>query len=233
MACVNVLLPALITTEEQKKMTESCKRSIFSLNHCIKLKEDHNKYETKVAGVWNAFLDEWRGKDYEFLLITANDTILDPNLIDFGIETLNEHPKAGVCTFHVTRDLEEFKKGFGQSGRSGRLTKNYANMDPANFMIRKGVIEKVGRVDEQFPCEFVERDFWRRCEEMGFKWIEPEEVLNYHPPYAGTIGNDVDRLQVALRKYVSKHGGDAGAETFDFPYNDSRLDWTFTGEYTF
>lgn len=231
MSCIQVLLPALITSKEQDKMTETCRLSIVSFDHCVKLEEDNKRYESKVAGVWNAFLDKWRGQEYDYLMITANDTILDPLAIDYGVKTLEEHPEAGVCTLHVTRDLDEFKKNYGQYKRSGGLTQDYRNMDPANFIIRKGVIEKVGRIDDEFPCEFVERDFWRRCNKMGFEWIEPIEILNYHPPYAGTIGNDTARLQRALRKYISKHGGDAGQETYDFPYNDPSLDWTFTGKY--
>lgn len=225
--CIQVLLPALVTNEEQQKMTDECRKSIISLEHCLKIYEDNKKYDAKVAGVWNNFLDQWRGKDYDFLLVSANDTIFDPCMIDFGVATLEEHPEAGVCTFHVTRDMDEFKKGFGQQTRSGRLTQNYSNMDPANFLIRKGVIEAVGRIDENFPCEFVERDFWYRCNLAGYKWIEPEEVLNYHPPYAGTIGNDQARLQRALRKYLLKWGGDAGQERFAHPYNDLRLDFTY------
>lgn len=231
MASIKILLPALITTKEQQKMTDDCKKSIFSLDHCIKVYEDNEKYEAKVAGVWNAFLDKWRGKEYDYLMILANDTQLDPMAIDYGVKTLEEHPEAGVCTLHVTRDLEEFKKGFGKQLRSGELTKRYENMDPANFIIRKGVIETVGRIDETFKMEFVERDYWRRCEKMGFKWIEPIETLNYHPPFAGTIGNDPERLVKAFNKYIRKHGGDAGKEKFDFPYNDISLNWTYSEYY--
>ncbi len=229
--CVQILLPALITNEEQKQMTELCKKSIISFDHCVKLTIDADKYSTQVAGVWNNFLDKWRGKDYDYLMITANDTQLDPMAIDYAIRALKDNPNAGVCTLHVTRDLEEFKKGFGQQIYSGELTESYSQMDPANFVIKKGVIEKVGRIDEEFPCEFVERDFWRRCNLAGFDWIEPREVLNYHPPVAGTIGNDGARLQKALRKYVQKWGGDAGQERYQYPYNDMNKDFTFTGKY--
>lgn len=229
--CIKALLPALIETEEQRKMTEECRKSIISFDYCLKVEEDNERYATKVAGVWNNFFKKWVNGDYDYLLMLANDTILDPMMIDYGVQTLLEHPDAGVCTFHVTRDLEAFKLGFGQQKRSGKLTQDYSNMDPANFLIRKGVLEKVGLIDENFPCEFVERDLWRRCELAGFKWIEPIEVLNYHPPFAGTIGNDDIRLQKALVKYVAKWGGDAGQERFLHPYNDYGLDYKFTDKY--
>lgn len=228
MKCIQVLLPALIETPEQAKMTEDCKKSIISLEHCVKVDLDTKKYDAKVAGVWNNFLDKWRGKDYDYLMITANDTILDPLAIDYGVRCLEEHPEAGVITFHVERDLDKFKKGFGKKQYTGELTPSYSQMDPANFIIRKGVIEKVGRINQRYECEFVERDYWKRCELAGFKWIELKEVLNYHPPFAGTIGNDEKRLQKALRKYVLEWGGDAGQERFDHPFNDLNLDFTYS-----
>lgn len=229
--CVQVLFPALIHTKELAKMADGCRKSIISFEHCIQITEDNNKYPRKVAQAWNTLLDLWRGKEYDYLMIMASDTILDPMAIDYMVRCMEENPSAGVVTCHVTRDLEEFRKGFGQQAYSSKLTADYHSMDPANFLIRKGVIEKVGRIDEMFPGPFVERDFWRRCTQMGFDWIEPEEVLNYHPPFAGTIGNDQAELQSALRRYLLKHGGDAGQERFEYPYNDMRLDWTFTGVY--
>lgn len=225
--CIQILLPALIETKEQEEMTELCKKSIFSTKYCLKVDLDTRKYDRKVAGVWNSFLDKWRGEDYDYLMIMANDTQLDPMAIDYSIETLEGHPEAGVCTLHVTRDLEAFKKGFGQYKRSGDLTSSYHSMDPANFIIRKGVIEEVGRIDETFPCEFVERDYWYRCNLSGHEWIEPKEVLNYHPSIAGTIGNDQQRLQRALRKYLLKWGGDAGREKWSHPYNNLNYDFTY------
>jgi len=226
-----VLLPALIETKEQEEMTRISHKSIISLNHCVKVDVDSKRYESRVAGVWNVFLDKWRGKKYDFLMIMANDVQLDFNAIDIMINTLNDNPNAGVSTLHVTRDLEQFKKNYGLQSYSGTLTSNYNQMDPACFMIKKGVIETVGRIDEQFPCEFVERDFWHRCILAGFKWIEPSQTLCYHPPYSATIGNDNERLKKALKRYKYKWGGDAGQERFLFPYNDMSLDFTFAQKY--
>ncbi len=226
--CVKILLPALITNDEQKAMTDACRKSLISFNHCVQIIEDNNKYKYAVAEVWETFFNNFRGKDYDYLMITANDTEMDCNAIDYAVKCLDEHPEAGVITFHVTRDLNEFKKGYGQSSYTGELTPNYSDMDPACFIIKKGVIEKVGKVDFQFPCEFVERDYWRRCKLVGFDWIELKDVLCYHPPYAGTIGNDGPRLQKALRKYIQKWGGDAGKEVYLRPYNDLSLPISYT-----
>ena len=222
---IKILLPALIETKEQEIMTEECRKSLVSFEHCTKLTIDTNKYPTKVAGVWNVFLDQWRGKEFDYLLITANDTIADPLAIDYMVRCAEENPNAAIITGKVTRSKDDFKKYFGQYKYTSRLTKGF--IDPACFLIRKGVIERIGRIDEEFPCEFVERDYINRCKLAGYDVIQPDIHLWYHPPYAGTIGNDQDRLQLALRKYLQKWGGDATIEKFGHPYNDVSLDFTY------
>jgi len=218
------LLPALITNKEQQEMTDKCRKSLVSFENCLELEEDNKPYKTKVAGVWNAFLDKWRGKEYDYLLITANDTQADPMAIDWMVKCAENNPNAGMITGKVTRDIEEFKKNFGQREWTDELTRGL--LDPACFLLRKGVIEKVGRLDEYFPCEFIERDLIYRLKLAGYDVIQPDIVLWYHPPYSGTIGNDQQRLMKALRKYRIKWGGDANRESYRFPFNDMSLSYT-------
>lgn len=225
MKCIKILLPALIQTDEQALMTERCKKSLISLDHCVKVQLDTKKYDSAVAGVWNNFLDQWRGKDYDYLMITANDTEADANAIDFMARAMEENPNAGMITGKVTRDIDDFKKRYGQSEYTGELDEGL--LDPACFILRKGVIEKVGRIDEYFPCEFVERDYIYRMKLAGYEIIQLKEVLWYHPPYAGTIGNDHERLQRALQRYVNKWGGDANQEIYRNPFQDLSLDFTY------
>ncbi len=226
MICVQVLLPALLDTKKQGKMTEDCKKSLISVDNCIKVTLDTKKYKTAVAGVWNHFLDTWRGKSYNYLMIVANDTQADVHAIDYMVKAMEENPDAGMITGKVTRDMKEFKKGYGQSKYEGRLDQGL--LDPACFVLRKGVIETVGRIDEYFPREFVERDYIYRMKLAEYDIIQLENILWYHPPYAGTIGNDHERLQIALRKYQNKWGGDANYETFTHPFQDLSLNFTYT-----
>lgn len=217
---IKALLPALITNKEQEKMTDLCRKSLVSFDHCLKIEEDQKPYKAKVAGVWNNFLDKWRGKDYDYLLITANDTQADPKAIDWMVKCA-ENTGAGMVTGKVTRDLKEFKKGFGQQEWTEDLTMGL--IDPACFLLKRGVIEKVGRIDEYFPAEFVERDYIYRMKLAGYDVVQPDMVLWYHPPHSGTIGNPPERLQKALRRYVSKWGGDANREQYRHPFNDFNL----------
>lgn len=225
---IRVLLPALIETPEQKEMTKRCKKSLISLNSdiCIKIQEDNKKYDTAVAGVWNAFLDEWRGKDYDYLLITANDTEADAQGIDHMVAFAEKYKGVGMITGKVERDYELFKQEYGKYRWDGESWTLNQPIDPACFLLRKGIIEKVGRIDEFFPREFVERDYIKRIKMAGYEVGQPNVVTWFHPSHAGTIGNDGQRLQRALRRYMYKWGGDADRETFIAPLNDLRLDFT-------
>lgn len=223
---IKALLPYLNITDEQKEMTERARKSLMSFEHCLRVYEDGNKYTNAVAQVWNVFFDRWRGQEYDYLLVTANDVEHDPLMVDFMIRCMDENSSSGIVSCKVTRDIEVFKKGFGQQEYTKSLT-SHEKKDPATFLLRKGVIEKVGRVDETFPCEFVERDYLYRCRLAGYDWIQPDVVLSYHPPFAGTIGNDISRLNKSLIRYKLKWGGDADNEVFTNPYNDLSLDYTY------
>ena len=225
---IKALLPALIENDRQEEMTEKSFRSLISFDNCLKVTIDKKRYDKSVAGVWNAFFDKHRGCEYDYLLITANDVEHDPNMVDFLVKYAERHKDLGVVSCMVTRDLEEFKHGFGQQVFIDRETK--ALKDPATFLIRKGVIEEVGRIDEYFPFEFVERDFLYRCKLAGFGWGQPDLILSYHPDHSGTIGNDINRLNASLKRYVSKWGGDADAEIYKHPFNNLNLNYKYCVE---
>ena len=227
MECVRVLLPALIETPAQTEMTDKCRRSLDAqiTDLCVKIEEDNKRYKTRVAGVWNAFFDRWRGKDYDYLMIVANDTIADVNAIEYMVKCAKENPNAAMITGLVDRDMDNFEKNYGQAAYTSRLTEGL--LDPACFILPKGIIEKVGRIDDWFPMEFVERDYIHRCKLAGYDVIQPDTPLFYHPPYAGTIGNDIDRLEAAHRRYKQKWGGDANREVFTNPFQDLDLNYTY------
>jgi len=220
---IKALLPGVLDTQEQKDMTKRALNSLVS-SHDLKITEDYKKYKNKVAAVWNVFLKDKVGTEYDYLLITANDVEHDPKCIDFMVRCAQDNPKAGIISCKVTRDYSEFKKKKGKRRYTKTLTENEPK-DPATFLMPWGVIEDIGFADEQFPCEFVERDLIYRAKLAGYDWIQPDVVLEYHPPYSGTIGNPIERLQIAYQKYVRKFGGDANFEIFKYPYNDINLSY--------
>lgn len=229
MAKVRLLLPALLETKEQKQMAKECRESLVSKENEIELLEDNKRYPKRVAQAWNTLIDRWRGKDYDYLMIVASDTIADPNAIDYMVRCAEKNPNAGMITGKVERNLKRFKRFAGKRKYTSKLTVGL--IDPACFLLRRGVIERVGRIDTEFPFEFCERDLIYRIKLAGYNVIQPDVVLWYHPPFAGTIGNDYKRLQFYLRKYVRKWNGDADMEQNRFPYNDASLDYTFIGPY--
>jgi len=223
---IKILLPALLDTPEQVQMTDECRNSLITKDNDIEVIEDNERYDTRVAGVWNKFLDAWRGKEYDYLMITANDTVADPNAIDYMVRCAEDNPDSALITGKVDRNYNRFMKKSSKRKYTKELTSGL--IDPACFLLRKGVIEDVGRIDEYLPVEFVERDYIYRCKLAGYDVIQPDVVLWYHPPYAGTIGNDDDRLRFYLRRYLSKWGGDANSETFRYPFNNMNLDYRYT-----
>jgi hypothetical protein len=218
---VKALLPYYITNTGQKEMTDRARKSLISFDCCLKVFEDGKKYETKVAGVWNAFFKEWMGKEYDYLLITANDVEHDCKMVDFMVRCAEENPKS-IISCKVTRDYEKFKSEYGQHIYTSELT-THKPKDPATFLLPKGVIETIGFADEQFPGSFVERDLLYRAKLAGWTWIQPDIELEYHPPYSGTLGNDVKACELAFQRYVQKWGGDADTERFLRPYNNLSL----------
>lgn len=221
---IKVLLPALLETEEQRRMTKECKKSLVSKVNEIELIEDNKRYPKRVAQAWNALLDPWRGKEYDYLMIVASDTIADPNAVDFMVRCAEENLEAGIISGKVIRNLKRFKEYSGKRAYIARLTRR--RKDPACFLLRKGVIEKVGRIDETFPFEFVECDYIYRMQLAGYNYVQPDVILWYHPSFSGTIGNPERRLKQAFRRYVAKWGGDSYNEQFRFPYQNVNLDFT-------
>ena len=222
---VKALLPYYITTPEQEDMTNRARVSLMSFDCCLKVYEDGRKYETKVAGVWNNFFKQWVGKDYDYLLITANDVEHDCKMVDFMVRCAKENPMS-IVSCKVTRDYDKFKAEYGQHVYTSELT-THKPKDPATFLLPRGVIETIGFADEIFPTAFVERDLLYRAKLAGWQWIQPDLELEYHPPYSGTIGNDQGELDRAYKRYMMKFGGDAGSEKYTHPYNNFSLPITY------
>jgi GT2 family glycosyltransferase len=222
---IDLFLPSIQETEDQKEMTQRCLDSLISKEYEIDIYQYTEPHKYRVAGAWNWFLDQFRGKIYSYLFVVANDTIADPNAIDYMVRCAKENPDAGLVTGKVERDLQVFSENKGKYRYSNTLTRGL--IDPACFVLPIGVIEKIGRIDQQFPVEFVERDLIWRVKLAGFKVIQPDIPLWYHPPYSGTVGNDEKRLRLSFRKYYAKWGGDANDEKYVNPYNDLSLDYTF------
>jgi hypothetical protein len=232
---IKCLLPALIQNEEQEDMTSQCKKSLqetFAMAHQrhgaqVHTQVDGEYYANRVAACWNVFLDQFRGKKYDFLLITANDMLAAPYALDYMLRAMEDYPDAGMVTGKIERNLKSFVANMARQKYTRQLTPDTIEkrIDPAAFLLRKGVIETVGRVDEWFPIEYVERDYMRRMHLAGFDCIQPDVVTWYHPSHSGTVGNDMQRFDAATKRYIMKWGGDP--ETFQFPFQDPNLDFTF------
>jgi GT2 family glycosyltransferase len=175
-----------------------------------------------LAQKWNEWLDSYRGTYYDYLFVTANDVEHKEQSIDYLVDFAQQN-NIDVVSGSLGRNYEHFS----EIDDIVFSTDIADRMDTPAFLIKKGVIEKVGRVDEYFPLEFVERDYFYRAELAGFKVAGAKMKLHYHPDESVTVGYNNERFQKAFDRYVQKWGGDALKEQFTYPFNDMSLDFTY------
>lgn len=107
--------------------------------------------------------------------------------------------------------------------------------------LSRALLTRVGRFDPVFSPGYSEdTDMLLRMARAGLP--SPREnggTLTQFMVDAGSMG-DALAVKAGLVKvdftanraaYIAKWGGPQGEETFQHPYNDERLDWTFTGPY--
>lgn len=212
--------------KESKRNLGLLKKACDTYKHAsIEIVEDTNKYENKMAECMNVFFDRFRGTDYNYLIWIPNDLKCHRLSIQRLVEMMEDNKDIAIGSLDVVRDIEKFKEL-----KNIKLTKrrnHYIDMETTNFIVRAGVIEEVGRIDEQFPLEFFERDYFYRVRLARGVLAGIRTVAFYHPVESGTIGNSTERLQKALEEYTKKWGGDAFQERYQNPMNDIKLDYKY------
>lgn len=218
---IRVLLTSVVVDQKHADVTRDCYLSLQS-NHTLDVMVDTRIHNNALAEKWNAFFDWWRWKDYDYLLIIANDTLARNESIDYMVQ-LMEETNVDLLNTNICRDFNafqeqelKFKRDLVEQGGT------------SNFMLRRNVIEKVGRVDEYFPHEYIERDYFRRIELAGFvNRCTPMELF-YHP---STSFSQINRTGVseAQRRFIEKWGADwpDTFEKWEKPFNNPKLDFTY------
>jgi GT2 family glycosyltransferase len=135
----------------------------------------------------------------EFLFFVNNDTVFTPDLISVVLEEFQKDPDIGVVSpkirFYQHPDVIQYagytpinpytarnstigylKKDLGQFDRPGAT--HYAH--GAAMMVKRDVIEKVGRMPENFFLYYEELDWCEQIKRAGFKiHFQPKAVI-YH-----------------------------------------------------
>src|SRR5690606_23014759 len=231
---VHTLITAIALDNEDVELTKQCYNSFINcptsfVNDVMVDTRLHPK-EQALTGKWNDFINFYRGKDYDYLMICANDTIAHPNALEYMVRLMQDNSEIGILHPTMNRHIDDFNASLNQSIEyTPELTWNPA--ETANMIVRKGVIETVGEFDLLFPHEYNERDYFHRARKLGIKLGTSPMKLFYHPPHSQ---EDPYRqgVSVAANNYRMKHGGDWERETFDYPFNNPDLSYVHFNDTT-
>lgn len=190
------------------------------------------------AGIRMA-LESPLGCDYLFLL--NPDTLVRPNAIQVLINFMGIHPEVGITGSHLENaaggeecsahrfhsTLSELAEGV-RLDMLNRLLKNYLVTAPirkdahrcdwvsgASMMIRRGVFEDIGLLDEDYFLYFEEQDFCRRTILAGWQiWYVPDSKIMHIEGAATGIQQVVKRRPAywynSRRRYFTKYYGISG-----------------------
>lgn len=220
---IPILITSLINRLEQAEFTSNCYKSLTSGEHLLAISIDASNEFISLTHKWNNFLDQYRDREYQYLIIIANDTLAKKESIDYMVRFMQENLDIGIGESKLNRNFEDFLN----------TNLEYSNNviplnDTSNFIIRKGVIEKIGRFNEnRFPFAQNERDYIYRCKLGGVRVEQIAMQLFYHPPISLTLENRGDFKQDCER-YREIWGGDWQSEQFKYPFNNPDLDFTYS-----
>src|SRR5258706_15397488 len=97
---VPILITALALDEEDVDLTVKCYNSF--MNYKTSFIKDitvdpylHGK-GLALTAKWNEFLARWRGKDYDYLMLCANDTEAHPDALEYMIRWMEDNKDIGI-----------------------------------------------------------------------------------------------------------------------------------------
>ena len=192
------------------------------------------------------------GCDYLFLL--NPDTLVHPKAIEALINFMDTHLEAGIagsqlenadggeeCSAHRFHSpLSELTDG-ARLGVLDRLLKNHLVtpsirkdahrcdwVSGASMMIRRGVFEDIGLLDEDYFLYFEEQDFCRRATLAGWQiWYVPDSKIMHIEGAATGIQQVVKRRPAywynSRRRYFTKYYGISGLVLADLLWAIGRL----------
>ena len=155
-----------------------------------------NRENSGYAGGNNLGLKEATG---EYIAISNNDTVLQPDLLEKLIKSYDEIPNLGAVQpmFRLMQDKEKldacgsfwtstgfnYHYGIYKKVDLEKYKKNFPvySLKGVFMLIPKKVIEEVGLFDDDFWCYFEETDFCHRVWLAGYEcWYYPKSYLYHH-----------------------------------------------------
>lgn len=144
------------------------------------------------TGGMNTGLKEAKG---DYLWFIDHDNILNPDMLSQMIKLAESDPKIGVVTpkilYWENRDIiwsagnsVNMITGVNYS-REGKDIGQYNKVEevdiaPANFLVKREVIDKVGFYDNVFFVSYEDADFCLRVKNAGYKIVYTPKAICYH-----------------------------------------------------
>ena len=131
----------------------------------------------------------------DYVWLVDHDNILRPNMLSVMVKLADSDPKIGVVVpkIYYWEDKNMiWAAGTGMNMltgenifRGGRDIGQYEKVEevqiaPANFLVKKEVIKKVGLYDDIFYISYEDSDFSFRVKKMGFKIVYTPKAVCYH-----------------------------------------------------
>lgn len=182
--------------------------------------------------------DAWE-RGYDFAFICNNDIIVHPEAIWRLVERFKassddeKFKNVGMVTCmdvrsETTPDLITSMNAKEKEGVEEAPHPNFSA-----FMVSRQMWDAVGQFDELYaPAYFEDNDYHYRMDLFGYDAIVHPPALFFH--YGSGTQNEADekgqpivpgpQFEKNKAAYAKKWGGVPGAETFDRPYDDPKLD---------
>jgi GT2 family glycosyltransferase len=184
-------IEVIIVDNCSKEDPEEAFRSVYP-----PIKYVRTKKNLGFSGGNNAGIDIASG---DFLFVVNNDTEFTPRLIENLLEIFETYPDAGMASpkFHYfyNKGIIEYA-GYnkvniftGRNGMIGNKEKDVGQYDSicptfyahgGGMMVKKEVMEKAGRLPDEFFLYYEELDWSERIRKQGYKIYYQPKALIYH-----------------------------------------------------
>lgn len=134
----------------------------------------------------------------DYILLLNNDTEVDPNFLDFLVETSQSDPKIGIAGSILIDYVNRDKINYSGGGINWLLAKHYRRSSPINqvkkttivtgcsMLIKKEVIEKIGLLDDDFFAYFEDSIYCLKAQKAGYHCVCDPRSIVYHKEQGST-----------------------------------------------
>lgn len=191
-----------------------------------------------VSGGYNLGIDFAVSQNADYILIANNDIVTDKNMISGLVETLEKYPNAGIAMPKIYHYYEDRSRLWctGAHWRKFPPTVKMTNFNrkdwemgsepiPIEFapscvlLLRKQMIETVGKFDTSYFFYFDDWDFSKRARQAGYKILFVPGAWMWHKVSISTQKSDKpalwwNRMGKSAALYYSRYHSPLEAFTF-------------------